>query len=81
MTGYDERFAVMDKMGVDVQLVMPPPPQCYHTVALEYAVPAARMINDGVAEFVSQASRPLHPDAAPCRCRTATRPPRNSSAA
>ncbi len=44
-------------MGVDVQLVMPPPPQCYHTVALEYAVPAARMINDGIAEFVSK-----HPD-------------------
>ena len=54
MTGYDERFATMDKMGVDMQLVMPPPPQCYHTVALEYAVPAARMINDGVAEFVSK---------------------------
>jgi aminocarboxymuconate-semialdehyde decarboxylase len=54
---YDERFADMDQMGVDVQLVMPPPPQCYHTVALEYAVPAARMINDGVAEFVSK-----HPD-------------------
>ena len=54
MTGYDERFAIMDKMGVDMQLVMPPPPQCYHTVALEYAVPAAQMINDGVAEFVSK---------------------------
>ncbi len=36
MTGYDERFAAMDKMGVDMQLVMPPPPQFYHTVALEY---------------------------------------------
>src|SRR5665213_3357183 len=54
---YDERFADMDQMGVDMQLVMPPPPQLYHTVALEYAVPAARMINDGVAEFVSK-----HPD-------------------
>src|ERR1700748_47543 len=41
MTGYDERFATMDAMGVDMQLVMPPPPQLYHTVALEYAVPAA----------------------------------------
>ena len=56
MTGYDERFTIMDKMGVDMQLVMPPPPQCYHTVALEYAVPAAQMINDGVAEFVSKHS-------------------------
>lgn len=57
MTGYDERFAIMDKMGVDMQMTMPPPPQLYHSVALEYAVPAARMINDGVAEFVSK-----HPD-------------------
>ena len=51
---FDERFADMDQMGVDMQLVMPPPPQCYHTVALEYAVPAAQMINDGIAEFVSK---------------------------
>ena len=57
MTSYDERFAIMDTMGVDVQVVMPPPPQLYHTVALEYAVPAARMVNEGVAEFVSK-----HPD-------------------
>lgn len=54
MTGYGERFATMDRMGVDMQLVMPSPPQCYHTVAAEYAVPAARMINDGIAEFVSR---------------------------
>ena len=53
-TAYDDRFRHMDAMGVDMQLVMPPPPQCYHTVALEYAVPAAQMINDGIAEFVSK---------------------------
>jgi aminocarboxymuconate-semialdehyde decarboxylase len=57
MTTYDDRFKIMDTMGVDMQLTMPPPPQLYHTVALEYAVPAARMINDGIAEFVSK-----HPD-------------------
>ena len=57
MTSYDARFKIMDEMGVDMQMTMPPPPQLYHTVALEYAVPAARMINDGVAEFVSK-----HPD-------------------
>ena len=57
MTTYNERFTDMDKMGVDMQLVMPPPAQCYHTVALEYAVPAARMVNDGIAEFVFK-----HPD-------------------
>lgn len=52
--GYDERFATMERMGIDMQLVMPPPPQCYHTVALDYAVPAAQMINDGIAEYVSR---------------------------
>lgn len=57
MVSYDQRFAIMDMMGVDRQLVMPGPPQLYHTVALEYAVPAARMVNDGVAEFVAK-----HPD-------------------
>ncbi len=51
---YDQRFHDMDQMGVDIQLVMPPPPQCYHTVKLEYAVPAAQMINDSIAEFVSK---------------------------
>src|SRR5258707_13852088 len=61
MTGYDERFKTMDNMGVDMQVVMPPPPQLYHTVALEYAVPAARMINDSVAEFVAQHPDPLIP--------------------
>ncbi len=54
VTGYQARFADMDRMGVDIQLVMPPPPQCYHTVALEYAVPATQMVNDGIAEFVSR---------------------------
>lgn len=54
ITTADARFPDMEEMGVDVQLIMPPPPQCYHTVALEYAVPAAQMINDGIAEFVSK---------------------------
>src|SRR5262245_4195248 len=53
MTAYDERLADLDAMGVDLQLVMPPPAQCYYTVPLDIAVPAARMVNDGVAEYVA----------------------------
>src|SRR5580704_4835514 len=30
MTQYADRFKMMDTMGVDMQLVMPPPPQLYH---------------------------------------------------
>jgi aminocarboxymuconate-semialdehyde decarboxylase len=54
ITGYDERLADLDTMGIDVQLVMPPPIQCYYTVPIEIAVAAARMINDGLAEYVAR---------------------------
>jgi aminocarboxymuconate-semialdehyde decarboxylase len=53
MTGYEERLADLDAMGIDLQLVMCPPPQCYYTVPLEIAVKAARIINDGVAAYVA----------------------------
>jgi len=54
MTEIDERLKDMDGMGVDMQLVMPPPPQCYHTVKVDIAVPAARMVNDGIAEYCAR---------------------------
>jgi aminocarboxymuconate-semialdehyde decarboxylase len=54
IAGNDERLADLDHMGIDVQLVCPPPPQCYYTVPLEIAVKATAMVNDGLAEFVAQ---------------------------
>jgi aminocarboxymuconate-semialdehyde decarboxylase len=54
ITQYDERLKDMDDAGVDMQLVMPPPPQCYFTVPAEFAVPATRILNDGIAEYVSR---------------------------
>ena len=56
ITGYDERLADLDSMGIDLQLVMPPPNQCYYTVPLDIAVKAARMVNDGLAEYVARKS-------------------------
>jgi aminocarboxymuconate-semialdehyde decarboxylase len=53
ITGYDKRLAELDAMGIDMQLVCPPPPQCYYTVPLDIAVPATRMVNDGLAEYVA----------------------------
>jgi aminocarboxymuconate-semialdehyde decarboxylase len=52
-TSYDQRLADLDAMGIDRQLVMPPPPQCYYTVPIDISVEAAHMINEGVAEFVA----------------------------
>jgi aminocarboxymuconate-semialdehyde decarboxylase len=54
ITGYDERLADLDKMGIDVQLVCPPPPQLYYTVPLDIAVKATRVLNDGLAEYVAR---------------------------
>jgi aminocarboxymuconate-semialdehyde decarboxylase len=53
MTGHDQRIADLDAMGIDLQLVMCPPPQCYYTVPLDIAVKAARTINDGIAAYVA----------------------------
>src|SRR6476619_5891854 len=50
MTLYDERLADLDAMGLDMQVIKPPPPQCYYTVPIEIAVQATRIINDGLAE-------------------------------
>jgi aminocarboxymuconate-semialdehyde decarboxylase len=54
MTDVAVRLADMDAAGIDLQIIMPPPPQCYYTVPSEIGVPAARMINDALAEFVSR---------------------------
>ncbi len=50
----DERFAAMDEMGVDVQLVSPAPPQIFYNLPLEIGVQAARALNDGIAEYVGR---------------------------
>ena len=54
ITGYDRRLADLDAMGIDLQLVLPPPNQCYYTVPLDIAVKAAQMVNDGLAEYVAK---------------------------
>ena len=56
MTQYDERLADLDAMGLDMQVIKPPPPQCYYTVPIEIAVQATRMINDGLAEYAAKRS-------------------------
>jgi len=54
MVGHDQRLADLDAMGIDLQLVMCAPNQCYYTVPLDIAVQSARMVNDGIAEYVGK---------------------------
>jgi aminocarboxymuconate-semialdehyde decarboxylase len=59
--GLDRRLADLDAMGIDVQIVSPPPPQCYYTVPLDIAVQATRLVNDGVAAFCAGRPQRLKP--------------------
>jgi aminocarboxymuconate-semialdehyde decarboxylase len=52
--GLAERLHDLDEMGIDIQLVMPPPFQCYYTVPLEISVKATRVVNDGIADYVAR---------------------------
>jgi aminocarboxymuconate-semialdehyde decarboxylase len=54
--GIDQRLADLDAMGLDLQIISPPPPQCYYTVPVEIAVKAAQIVNDGVAAFCAKKS-------------------------
>ena len=54
ITSYDERLADMDAMGIDMQLVLPAPNQCTYTVPLDIAVQAARMVHDGLSQYVAK---------------------------
>ena len=51
------RLKEMDKAGIDVQAVSPAPPQMYHWAEPDMGAELARMVNDRLAEIVSQ-----HPD-------------------
>src|SRR5580704_19386305 len=48
---HDHRMADLDAMAIDIQVIAPPPLQCYYSVPLDIAVKAAQIVNDGVAEF------------------------------
>jgi aminocarboxymuconate-semialdehyde decarboxylase len=54
MSTTEERFKVMDEMGVDMQLIAPAPPQIYYYLPVDVGVQAARALNDGIAEYVAQ---------------------------
>jgi aminocarboxymuconate-semialdehyde decarboxylase len=49
--GLDRRLADLDAMGIDIQMIAPPPPQCYYTVPLDIAIKATQMVNEGIVAF------------------------------
>jgi aminocarboxymuconate-semialdehyde decarboxylase len=51
---HEHRLADLDAMGIDIQMIAPPPPQCYYTVPLDIAVKATQLVNDGIAAFCAK---------------------------
>ncbi len=57
LAGIDERFAEMDRMGVDVMVISPVPPQFNYLADAGLCLEASQIINDRLAGAVSD-----HPD-------------------
>lgn len=52
MSDVADRLEVLDTQGIDMQIVAPPPPQCYYQSALEHAVKGTQLLNDGLAQWI-----------------------------
>ena len=48
------RLADLDAMAIDMQMIAPPPLQCYYSVPLDIAVKAAQLVNDGIAAYCAK---------------------------
>lgn len=53
LVDHADRLGVIDTQGIDIQVVSPAPPQSYYEAPKEHAAIVSRMVNDGVAAFVS----------------------------
>jgi len=54
MVEFEPRLKNLDDMGIDMQVILPPPGQCYYTLPVDVAVKAAHLVNDGIAEFCAR---------------------------
>lgn len=52
MSDVADRLLVLDKQGIDMQVVAPPPPQCYYQSPIEHAVKGTQILNDGIAQWI-----------------------------
>lgn len=53
MAEVKDRLEVLDTQGIDIQVVAPPPPQCYYQSPASHALKGSQIVNDGIAAWVS----------------------------
>ena len=51
---FEPRIKDLDAMGLDMQVILPPPGQCYYTLPVDIATKAAQIVNDGIAEYCAR---------------------------
>ncbi|ARP99394.1 amidohydrolase family protein [Pseudorhodoplanes sinuspersici] len=51
---FEPRIKDLDAMGLDMQVILPPPGQCYYTLPADIANKAAQIVNDGIAEYCAR---------------------------
>jgi len=54
MTDLEDRMRVLDAQGIDMQVVAPPPFQCWYQSPVEHCVKGSEIVNDGLAEWAGQ---------------------------
>ncbi len=54
INGESVRIDDLDRMGLDKQLIMPPPGQCWYGIPQQVAIEATRVLNDGLGEFAAK---------------------------
>ena len=54
MTDQDDRMRVLDAQGIDMQVVAPPPFQCWYQSPDEHCIKGSEIVNDGLAEWVGR---------------------------
>jgi len=52
MSKVADRLEVLDVQGIDMQVVAPPPPQCYYQSPIEHALKGSQIVNDGIAQWI-----------------------------
>ena len=56
LTSVDKRFFDMEDMGIDIQTIIPTPPQCYYWLRPELGAETSRIVNDSLADLVAKHS-------------------------
>ena len=54
MSDLEDRMRVLDAQGIDIQVVAPPPFQCWYQSPIEHCIKGSEIVNDGLVEWAGK---------------------------